>query len=43
MFTRHSTCAAALSLLAIAVLTNSVATGQRITNNVGREFIEPAT
>jgi len=35
MFTRHSTCAAALSLLAIAVLTNSVATGQRITNNVG--------
>ena len=34
MFTRHSTCAAALSLLAIAVLTNSVATGQRITNNV---------
>jgi subtilase family serine protease len=35
MFTRHSTCAAALSLLAIAVLTTSVATGQRITNNVG--------
>jgi subtilase family serine protease len=34
MFTRHSTCAAALSLLAIAVLTTSVATGQRITNNV---------
>src|ERR1700739_1521967 len=34
MFTRHSTSAAALSLMAIAVLTTSVANGQRVTNNV---------
>ena len=35
MLPRRSTSAAALSLMAIAVLTTSVATGQRLTNNVG--------
>ncbi len=34
MFTRHSTSVAASSLIAIAVLATSVATAQRLTNNV---------